>query len=452
MRQPFLAGLALSAWALAMLGCDSSTSGSTEPSESGSLKVTITAPPGLTPSVVVGGPKGYSRSLTGSQSLTGLAPGIYTVSAGRAELPNAIAGTLYDATVTADTVSMNSRRVSVSVRVIVGIPVAATVTYAARPGTGALWVTTGGPHIRAYSAAALEAGGTPILGLDLSIEKSVPIAVAVDSSGSLWAVATNLNEGSPPLATLFTWSVAELGFGNNAHALLDARGDGAFLQGMAFDRAGNIWVTNKDANTILQFPSQLGAIEGFTPALTLSATNGSLNGPAGIAFDRNGNLWVANNAGSTIVEFGVDQLTNSGSPAPMVTLSAASSSLDGPFGLAFDTQGNLWVTNRNANTVVLFGATQLGASGSPTPLVTLSASGGSLSGPSGLALDASGDLWVANDVGGSLVEFGASQLRASGAPTPVVTLAGIGTSGPFGLAFSPPAGALYPNTYDPWAY
>ena len=245
-------------------------------------------------------------------------------------------------------------------------------------------------------------------------------------------MATNVNGGPPPLATLFTWSVAQLGFGNSAAALLVARGDGAFLQGIAFDRAGNIWVTSKDANTILQFPSQLGVIEGFTPTLTLSATNGSLNGPAGIAFDPDGDLWVANNAANTVVKFGASQLTNSGSPAPMVTLSAASSSLDGPFGLAFDPQGNLWVTNRNANTVVLFGATQLGASGSPTPLVTLSASGGSLSGPSSLAFDASGNLWVANEIGRSVVQFGASQLRASGSPTPVATIGGLEPSGQSG--------------------
>jgi hypothetical protein len=78
MRQPFLAGLALSAWALVVLGCDSSTNGPTEPSLRGILAVTITAPSGVTPSVMVDGPTGYSRSLVTSQSLT-LAPGSYTV-------------------------------------------------------------------------------------------------------------------------------------------------------------------------------------------------------------------------------------------------------------------------------------------------------------------------------------------------------------------------------------
>jgi hypothetical protein len=70
--------------------------------------------------------------------------------------------------------------------------------------------------------------------------------------------------------------------------------------------------------------------------------------------------------------------------------------------------------------------------------VTLSATNGSLSAPSGLAFDASGDLWVANDISRTVVEFGASQLAASGAPTPIVTLSGSALSAPRGLAFDPP--------------
>jgi sugar lactone lactonase YvrE len=394
----------------------------------------------VTPSVVVDGPTGYSRSLVASQSLT-LAPGGYTVTAAAVEVVDPIVGTLYEPTVTGGTAPV-SNGVSASLRN--AQTVTATVSYAARPGTGALWVTSGGPHIRAYSAAALETGGTPTPRVDFFTFNLVPIAVAFDAIGNLWTASSD--RGS--LQTFF-YPVDQLGSSDNSGPFFISRAGGS-PQGLAFDCCGDLWVTNKDANTILEFTGL--PFGGSMPAVTLSATNGSLNGPAGIAFDRNGNLWVANSTGNTVVEFTASQFATSGSPAPAVTLSATSHSLDGPSGLVFDAGGNLWVTNRNANTVVEFGGTQLAASGSPTPIVTLSATGGSLAGPTGMAFDASGNLWVANDIGRSVVEFGATQLRTSGAPTPVVTLGGLEPSGPIGLAFDPPTAPLYPHVYDPWLY
>jgi len=440
MRQPFLVGLALSAWALAVLGCDSSTSGPTEPALRGTLVVTIIAPAEVTPAVVVEGPAGYVRTLGTSQSLS-LAPGSYTVTAVPEEVFHPIVRTLYKPTVTGGTAPV-SNGVSASVRN--AQTVTATVSYAARPGTGALWVTSGGPHIRAYSAAALETGGTPTPRVDLFFPNFVPIAVAFDSLGNLWTASSD--HGS--LRT-FLYPVQELG-SSDAPGPFFVNEAGGSPRSLAFDCCGDLWVTNTDPNTMVEFTGL--PFGGSMPAVMLSASNGSLNGPAGIAFDRNGNLWVANNTGNTVVELAASQFATSGSPAPIVTLSPASGSLDGPFGLAFDAQGNLWVTNRNANTVVEFGGTQLAASGSPSPIVTLSASGGSLAGPSAVAFDAGGNLWVANDIGRSVVEFGATQLRASGAPTPVVALGGLEPSGPIGLAFDPPTAPLYPNVYDPWAY
>jgi sugar lactone lactonase YvrE len=420
---------------------------------SGILAVTVTAPPGVTPTVVVDGPTGYSRSLTGSQSLTGLAPGSYTVTGMPVEVVLPIAHTMYDPTVTGGTGPLPNGQVSASVSN--GQTVRTTVSYALRPGTGSFWVTSGEQHVRAYSATALRTGGTPAPAIDFVIHHSVPTAVAFDALGNLWT-ATNDNGDELSGTSIMEFPPNQLrasGDPVDRVALTVTSVAGAFLQGLAFDFGGNLWVTNKDANTILEFTTgQLGASGGVTPAVTLSAASGSLNGPAGIAFDANGNLWIANYTGSTVVEFTENQFATSGSRAPTVTLSATNGSLDGPFGLVFDTEGNLWVTNRNANTVVGFGASQLTASGSPTPTVTLSASGGSLAGPSGVAFDASGNLWVVNDVDRSVVEFGASQLTATGAPIPVATIGGLGPSGPIALAFDAPTGVLYPYGYFPWGY
>jgi sugar lactone lactonase YvrE len=442
------AAVALAAWGgLALLGCDSS--GSTSPSGVGSLAVTITAPAGVTPTVTVSGPAGYHRTLTATQTLTALAPGSYTVTVGPVLVPHPIVATVYDATITGGTASVTN-----------GTTATASASYAVRPGTGALWVgsAVGGlgsfkSTLLAYSATQLAASTSAAPAITIA-ENATPAAATFDAGGSLWAAmnydnqvvnvgtviefgVTQLQQAAsipypiPPLVTLTVTSAAR-----------------EFLQGIAVDAGGSVWVTNNTAGTIVEFtPSQFGEEVSPTPAVTLSATNGSLSGPAGLAFDANGNLWVANAISNTVVQFAASQLVASGSPTPTVTLGATNGSLNGPSVLAFDAGGNLWIANTNASTVVEFAASQLAASGSPTPAVTLSATNGSLSSPSGLAFDASGDLWVANDIGGTVVEFGASQLTASGAPTPIVTVSGSALSGLHGLAFNPPAPSL-----SPWGY
>jgi hypothetical protein len=72
-----------------------------------------------------------------------------------------------------------------------------------------------------------------------------------------------------------------------------------------------------------------------------------------------------------VVEFTKAQLSTSGSPAPAVTISStkvgANGSLYGPYSLALDSSGDLWVENFNNNTTVEFSKDQLSKSGSPTP-------------------------------------------------------------------------------------
>ena len=151
-----------------------------------------------------------------------------------------------------------------------------------------------------------------------------------------------------------------------------------------------------------------------------------LESPYGLAFDGSGDLWVSDIEASTVVGYTPSQLVSSGAPTPAVTISANANSIDAPSGVAFDASGDLWVTNTSANTLVEFAPSQLASSGAPTPAVTISSTGSSLDGPYSLALDAAGDLWVPNAGGASIVEYAASQLAATGDPTPVNTIIGAG--------------------------
>ena len=235
------------------------------------------------------------------------------------------------------------------------------------------------------------------------------------------------------LDRILGYTSAQLASGTSAApAVIISRGLNLFIAGVALDARGNLWVSESGGQrvggaVVAYTASQLSISGNPTPkvALTSNAT-GSLAAPGALAFDAGGNLWVANGLSgpgeNTIVEFTVAQL-DSGAPTPAVTLSANAGSIRGPTGLAFDRSGNLWMTNFNRGsgdstlTVVEFSASQLVVSGSPIPAVTLSDNGGSLYTPSGLAFDGSGNLWVVN-FSGSIVEFTGSQLAITGVRIP----------------------------------
>ena len=416
---------AMALGALALVGCDSSTAPRVPPGtppQTGSLTVTISAPHAVTPGVTVTGPGGYSHTLNATQTLTGLAVGSYTVNAFEAEVSTAVIVTLYEPTVTA-----------VAVTVSAGATATASVSYAIRPGSGALWVTTTtGPTAVAYSAAQLGAstGAGPAITLATG---GAPFGATFDAAGNLWVANSSMAN-----STVVEFSGSQLGASGSPTPAVTLSG-AAFNspEGLAFDLNGNLWVVNAGNSTVIELTANKLLVSGSpTPAVTLSAAGGSLNGPVGLAFDPNANLWVANYASSTVVAFTASQLGASGSPVPVVTSSPAGGSLSGPEGLAFDGNGNLWVANNTSSTVVEFVMQQLG---NPTPEVTLSATAGSLNGPAGLVFDRDGTLWVANGGGNTVVQFGSSQLLASGAPTPHVILSGSALMHPFGLAFDPSA-------------
>ena len=83
------------------------------------------------------------------------------------------------------------------------------------------------------------------------------------------------------------------------------------------------------------------------------------------------------------------------------------------------------------NELVEFTRAQLSTSGSPTPAVTISSTNvgtyQSLDGPYGVAVDRFGDVWVSNFDGMTTVEFGRHQLFKSGSPHPSRTIAGPNT-------------------------
>jgi hypothetical protein len=132
---------------------------------------------------------------------------------------------------------------------------------------------------------------------------------------------------------------------------------------------------------LVEFSKAELAMASPKPTVTISSTGGT-----DPVFTASGNLWMVTGGGpkddcfgspctNELVEFTKAQLATSGSPTPAVTISStkpgAAGSLWGPYGLAFTSSGDVWVSNFNKPTAVEFARGQLATSGSPTPVRTI---------------------------------------------------------------------------------
>jgi sugar lactone lactonase YvrE len=222
-------------------------------------------------------------------------------------------------------------------------------------------------------------------------------------------------------------------------------------QGVTFDNSGNLWVANSNTNTLLEYSRSELAKASPTPLVTISSnSSGSLSGPGGLTFDHAGNLWVANTSVSTVVEYGKSELTKSGAPTPKVTIS--DNSFNAPFGVAVDSSGNLWVSDnaqQGSPAVYEYAKADL-AKAAPAPRLTISIPLNPIGDDTrcGLEFDSSGDLWLVNSDGNSLVEFTEGEL-AKAAPKPAVIIASGSANGlnaPDDLAFDAAGDAWVANT------
>jgi|GEM_PF-3496059 sugar lactone lactonase YvrE len=184
--------------------------------------------------------------------------------------------------------------------------------------------------------------------------------------------------------------------------------------GLAFDAAGDLFVVNATfgSSPLVRYSAaQLAGGGTITQAPSAIYTGSAFDVPAYAEFDSAGDLWVSNTGGPTLpgnlVEFSAASLASSGSPTPETVIGnpAGGNYLYQAFGLAFDSAGNLIVTNRGYDfPVIKYSAAQIASSGTPDPAVVLnnpSAVLPAIYNPTSLALDSADDLWVANDPRGA---------------------------------------------------
>ena len=219
------------------------------------------------------------------------------------------------------------------------------------------------------------------------------------------------------------------GFSGDGGRALDA---GPFSSsGIAADRLGNLYIVDPGDNLIRKVTPQgiISTVAGDgTPGFSGDggpATSAQLNyiflsgEPLGVAVDVSGNLFIADSGNSrirkvtpqgiisTVAGNGTPGFSGDGGPA-------TSAQLDGPMGVAVDASGSLFIADRFNIRIRKV---------TPQGIISTVAGNAQLSAPVGVAIDASGNLFIA-DSGSSLIRKVTPQGTIS-------TVAGNGGSGFF---------------------
>jgi sugar lactone lactonase YvrE len=238
-----------------------------------------------------------------------------------------------------------------------------------------------------------------------------PYGVAVDSAGNLFIADTYNNTIREVAGNGIISTVAGNGSGTYAGDGGAATNAGLYYPyGVAVDAAGNLFIADADNNVIRKVATNgiITTVAGNGAAGFSgdggAAASASLNSPESVALDAVGNLYVAdfnnqrvrkvatNGIITTVAGNGVNGYSGDGA-------AAAGASLAGPPGLALDAFGNLYIADEGNNRI-----RKVDTSGIITT-VAGNGSGGyagdggaatsaSLNYPTGVALDASGNLYI----------------------------------------------------------
>jgi sugar lactone lactonase YvrE len=403
----------------------------------GALTVAVTGlPAGVAGAVTVTGADGMARPVTPGTPLS-LPAGAYTIAAAKVTVADPIVRPVYAPTLSPATLCVNGAAGATAAQ--------ATVSYALVPTSHKVWVgnTTGGTGtLLGFASDTLRASGMPAATVPADTRGSK--GFAFDRDGNVWIIGGTTAD--PPLAR---YPAGMLGTGGRktADVVVDSPAFKGGLPGplaVAFDPAGNLWVSISFARKVVRFtPDQLTQSGAPVPAVEIAM----VEAPAGLAFDAEGNLWIGYAGG--IAKMRADRLGAS-AMAPSHTYALRTGppvvvNLRGAAGLAFDAADNLWAVMGGA-IVRLTPAERAEEAGAAmkmlTPSVVIEADVTAL--PHGLAFDEGGGLWVAYNAG-RFVRFAPDALTTGGRKTPGTVIASptLGYAQWFGLYPAPAALPLY---------
>jgi sugar lactone lactonase YvrE len=247
-----------------------------------------------------------------------------------------------------------------------------------------------------------------------SVTFNEPSGVAVDNSGDVFVA----DRGNSAIRLITTTGTVVTFAGNGAAGFANGTGTSAMFSnpaGVAVDGAGNVYVADVGNNAIRKIVAKSALVSTFAGtgvrgSADGAATAATFNQPAALAVDAVGNVYVAdtyNNKIRKITPQGlVSTFAGSGSPGSANGAGAAAS-FNQPTGIAIDASGNIYVADTNNNLI-----REITATGTVTTLAGTGSAGGAngtltastFNAPSGLAVDSYGRIFVA-DTGNSLIRL-----------------------------------------------
>jgi len=238
-----------------------------------------------------------------------------------------------------------------------------------------------------------------------------PSGVAVDGAGNVY-VADTLNHTLRKVSSL--GAVSTLAGSTGTAGSVDGVGSAARfnrLQGLAIDGGNNLYVADTNNHTIRKVALSTGAV---ATVAGLAGNSGSMDGagsvarftfPTGVAIDSAGTLYVADTENHTIRTIPPSGLVSTlaglaGSPGSADGTGGAAR-FDSPTDVAVDLSGNVYVADTDNFTI----RKVVPSTGSVSTLAGLAGVSGSTDGsgsavrffgPTGIAVDTSGSLYVAD--------------------------------------------------------
>jgi hypothetical protein len=236
-----------------------------------------------------------------------------------------------------------------------------------------------GGYVSGNSVSVLNESGLSIAGASgfNAGGMDYPTSVAMDTDGSAWVV----DNGNSTVTHLSSAGAALSGASGYTTPLF------AFPVAGAVDASHNLWVANQTGINVTKVSAGGSAFTNYA----------CCDGASNLAVDQHGNVWVSNYYGDSISEIS--------SAGTVVSTGYTGGGVVHPQGIAIDGAGTVWVTNyRGVSISELAGATAAVPGTALSPAAGLGPDAGLVE-PYGIAIDASGNLWVTNFGSNILTEY-----------------------------------------------
>jgi sugar lactone lactonase YvrE len=267
-------------------------------------------------------------------------------------------------------------------------------------------------------------------GMGIAASFKYPARLAVDASGNVY-VADN---GNHKIRKITPAGVVSTLAGDGTEGSTDATGTAASFhdpEGVAVDASGNVFVADRENNKIRKITSA-GVVSTFAGSGEVgsndaTATAPSFYNPSGVALDASGNVYVAdskNNKIRKITSAGVVSTFAGSGEEGRTDATGTAASFNRPFGVALDASGNVYVAdskNNKIRKITPAGVVSTFAGSGEEGRTDATGTAASFNRPFGVALDASGNVYVADYIN--------DKIRKITPAGEVSTFAGSGYSG-----------------------